>query len=103
MAKESAKVKAREFEDYQTVDDLEIQGMQGELEELEEEVQDHGVVLMNRDNLINNLQAKILLIPRSEKEGTKPPYMCPGCSNHTHGNNMINRCNVINKRVIFLT
>jgi hypothetical protein len=39
----------------------------------------------------------------SEKEGTKPPYVCPGCSNHTHGNNMINRCNVINKRVIFLT
>jgi hypothetical protein len=27
--------------------------------------------------------------------GTKPPYVCPGCSNHTHGNNMINRCNVI--------
>jgi hypothetical protein len=21
----------------------------------------------------------------------KPPYVCPGCSNHTHGNNMINR------------
>jgi hypothetical protein len=35
------------------------------------------------------------VIPRSEKEGTKPPYVCPGCSNHTHGNNMINRCNVI--------
>jgi hypothetical protein len=43
------------------------------------------------------------VIPRSEKEGTKPPYVCPGCSNHTHDNNMINRCNVINKRVIFLT
>jgi hypothetical protein len=43
------------------------------------------------------------VIPRSEKEGTKPPYVCPGCSNHTHSNNMINRCNVINKRVIFLT
>jgi hypothetical protein len=37
------------------------------------------------------------VIPHSEKEGTKPPYMCPGCSNHTHGNNMINRCNVTNK------
>jgi hypothetical protein len=23
--------------------------------------------------------------PRSEKEGTKPPYVCPGCSNHTYG------------------
>jgi hypothetical protein len=43
------------------------------------------------------------VIPCSEKEGTKPPYMCPGCSNHTHGNNMINRCNITNKRVIFLT
>jgi hypothetical protein len=37
----------------------------------------------------------IIVIPRSEKEGTKPPYVCPGCSNHTHGNNMISRCNVI--------
>jgi hypothetical protein len=43
------------------------------------------------------------VIPRFEKEGTKPPYVCPGCSNHTHGNNMINRCNAVNKRVIFLT
>jgi hypothetical protein len=43
-----------------------------------------------------------IVIPRSEKEGMKPPYMCPGCSNHTHDNNMINRCNIINKRVIFL-
>jgi hypothetical protein len=31
------------------------------------------------------------VIPRSEKEGMKPPYVCPGCSNYTHGNNMINR------------
>jgi hypothetical protein len=37
----------------------------------------------------------VAIIPRSEKEGMKPPYVCPGCSNHTHGNNMINRCNVI--------
>jgi hypothetical protein len=28
-----------------------------------------------------------VVIPRSKKEGTKPPYVCPGCSNHTHGNN----------------
>jgi hypothetical protein len=33
--------------------------MQKEMEELEEEVQDRGVVLANRDNIINNLQAKI--------------------------------------------
>jgi hypothetical protein len=45
----------------------------------------------------------LVVIPHSKNEGTKPPYVCPGCSNHTHGNNMINRCNVINKRVIFLT
>jgi hypothetical protein len=38
-----------------------------------------------------------IVIPRSEKEGMKPPYVCPGCSNHTHGNNMINRCNIIIK------
>jgi hypothetical protein len=43
------------------------------------------------------------VIPHSEKEGTKPPYVCPGCSNHTHGNNMINRENVTNKQVLFLT
>jgi TolA-binding protein len=56
---EFANVKAREFEEYQTAKDLEIQDMQEELEELEEEVQDRGVALMNRDNIIDNLQAKI--------------------------------------------
>jgi hypothetical protein len=55
-AEESTKVKAREFEEFQTVKDLEIQGMQ---EELEEEVQDCGVALANRDNIIDNLQAEI--------------------------------------------
>jgi hypothetical protein len=35
-----------------------------------------------------------LVIPRSEKEGTKPPYVCPGCSNHTYSNNMITRFHV---------
>jgi hypothetical protein len=33
-------------------------------------------------------------IPRSEKEGTKPPYVCLGCSNHTYSNNMITRFHV---------
>jgi hypothetical protein len=33
--------------------------MQEELEELEEEVQNRGVVLTNRDNIIDNLQAEI--------------------------------------------
>jgi hypothetical protein len=37
------------------VKDMEIQGMQEELEELEEEVQDRGVALVNRDNTIDNL------------------------------------------------
>jgi hypothetical protein len=32
--------------------------------------------------------------PRSEKEGMKPPYVCPGCSNHTYSNNMITRIHV---------
>jgi hypothetical protein len=58
-AEESTKVKSREFEEFQTVKDLEIQGMQEELEELEEEVQDRGVALANRDNIIDNLQAEI--------------------------------------------
>jgi hypothetical protein len=40
MAEESAKIKAHEFEEYQTTKDLEIQGMREELEELEEAVQD---------------------------------------------------------------
>jgi hypothetical protein len=35
-----------------------------------------------------------LVIPRSEKEGMKPPYVCPGCSNHTYSNNMITRFHV---------
>jgi hypothetical protein len=58
-AEEAAKVKAREFEEFQTMKDMEIQSMQEELEELEAEVQDHGVALANRDNIIDNLQAKI--------------------------------------------
>jgi hypothetical protein len=35
-----------------------------------------------------------IVIPHSEKMETKPPYVCPGCSNHTYSNNMINRCHV---------
>jgi hypothetical protein len=58
-AEESTRVKAHEFEEFQTTKDLEIQGMQEELEELEEEVQDRGVPLTNRDNIIDNLQAEI--------------------------------------------
>jgi hypothetical protein len=34
------------------------------------------------------------VIPRSEKEGMKPLYVCPGCSNHTYSNNMITRFHV---------
>jgi uncharacterized protein (DUF3084 family) len=59
MAENSAKVKTREFEEYQTMKDLEIQGMQEELEELEEEVQDRGVAITNKDNIIDNLQTEI--------------------------------------------
>jgi hypothetical protein len=49
---ESAKVKTCEFEEHQTMKDLEIQGMQ--------EVQDRGVALATRDNIIDNLQVEIL-------------------------------------------
>jgi hypothetical protein len=49
---EATKVKAREFEEFQTVKDLEINNMQ-------EEVQDRGVALTNRDNIIDNLQDEI--------------------------------------------
>jgi hypothetical protein len=34
------------------------------------------------------------VIPRSEKEGMKPPYVCAGCSNHMYSNNMIPRFHV---------
>jgi hypothetical protein len=46
-AEEATKVKAREFEEFRTMKDLEIQSMQEELVELEEEVQDRGVVPAN--------------------------------------------------------
>jgi hypothetical protein len=36
----------------------------------------------------------LIVIPPSEKEGTKPPYVCPGYSNHTYSNNMITRIHV---------
>jgi hypothetical protein len=36
----------------------------------------------------------LAVIPRSEIEGTKPPYVCPGCFIHTYSNNMINRFHV---------
>jgi hypothetical protein len=54
-AEEAIKVNAHEFEEFQTVKDLEIQNMQEELEE----VQDRGVAPANRDNIIYNLQAEI--------------------------------------------
>jgi hypothetical protein len=31
----------------------------------------------------------VVVIPRSEKVGPKPLYVCPGCSIHMHSNNMI--------------
>jgi hypothetical protein len=34
------------------------------------------------------------VIPCSEIEGTKPPYVCAGCFIHTYSNNMINRFHV---------
>jgi hypothetical protein len=37
---------------------------------------------------------RMSVIPHSEKEGTKHPYVCPECSNHTYSNNMITRIHV---------
>jgi hypothetical protein len=34
------------------------------------------------------------VIPRSKKMEMKHSYVCPGCSNNTYNNNMINRCHV---------
>jgi hypothetical protein len=32
--------------------------------------------------------------PSFKKMKSKPLYMCPGCSNHTYSNNMVNRYNI---------
>jgi hypothetical protein len=42
----------------------------------------------------HSIENFLAVIPRSEKEGTKPPYVCPGCSNHMYSNNMITRIHV---------
>jgi hypothetical protein len=67
----------------------------------------NGIIVRNKARLLaqgySQVEGLDFVIPRSEKEGTKPPYVCPGCSNHTHDNNMINRGNVTNKQVLFLT
>jgi hypothetical protein len=31
-----------------------------------------------------------LVIPHSKKAEMKPPYVCPGCSNHMYSKNMVN-------------
>jgi hypothetical protein len=36
----------------------------------------------------------LIVIPRSEIAGMKPPYVRPGCFIHTYSNNMINRFHV---------
>jgi hypothetical protein len=41
-----------------------------------------------------NSLTKSHVVPHSRKAETKPPYMCPGCSNHRYNNNMINKCHV---------
>jgi hypothetical protein len=46
--------------------------------------------LVGDDFFLNALS----VIPHSKKEGTKPPYVCPGCSNHMYSNNMITRIHV---------
>jgi hypothetical protein len=51
-----------------------------------------GMIVIHNEK--NKLIPQQTVIPRSEKEGTKPPYVCPGCSNHTYSNNMITRFHV---------
>jgi hypothetical protein len=48
------------------------------------------------DQALCDLRASvsIIVIPRSEIAGTKPPYVCPGCFIHTYSNKMINRFHV---------
>jgi prefoldin subunit 5 len=55
------------------VKDLEIQAMQEELEELEEEVQDHGVALANKDNNIDNLQDEIHELQQHQAPASATP------------------------------
>jgi hypothetical protein len=46
------------------------------------------------DNAVNEVLEELfvlVVIPCSEKAEMKPLDMCPGCSNHTYNNNMINR------------
>jgi hypothetical protein len=43
---------------------------------------------------IPRLDDMLDVIPCSEIAGTKPPYVCPGCSNHTYSDNMITRFHV---------
>jgi chromosome segregation ATPase len=58
-AEEATTVKADELEELQVVKNQEIKNMQGEMEELEEELLDCGVVLANRDNMIDILLVEI--------------------------------------------
>jgi hypothetical protein len=46
---------------------------------------------LSRKGRPNHDASLFSVIPSSKKEGTKPPYVCPGCSNHTYSNNMITR------------
>jgi hypothetical protein len=72
-AEEATKVMDREFEEFQIVKDLDIQNTQEELEELEEEVQDHEVMLANRDNMIDNLLREIHELQQHQVPAPAPP------------------------------
>jgi chromosome segregation ATPase len=58
-AEEATTVKDDELEELQVVKNQEIKNMQEEMEELEEELLDCGVVLANRDNMIDILLVEI--------------------------------------------
>jgi hypothetical protein len=61
---------------------------QWRLSRAEHNMQNTALQIYQEKQLIQNV------IYRSKKVEIKPPYVWPGCSNHTYNNNMINRCHV---------
>jgi hypothetical protein len=77
----------------QKITELEVRckKLREDTQRLEDEKATLKEMVESRDELLMEITS---VIPRSEKEGTKPPYVCPGFSNHTYSNNMIIRFRV---------
>jgi hypothetical protein len=71
-----------------------------ELWELKESLAKSPLDLVMPDSKTSKTSIQPDVVPRSEKAESNPLYVCPGCSNHTYSNNMINRCNVRQNRII---